>query len=120
MSKKGIVKKYQDMIVTVKGEKDMAKEVGMNKKANELVLKQQLNDRVLQPSLAKKDKLTNKIKLMKRDYNIAEMSNDISEKISQAYDKNFYSNYDIWNNLDNKINTQTSIIHINNKNQLNR
>ena len=53
---------------------------------------------------------------MKRDYNIAEMSNDISEKISQAYDKNFYSNYDIWNNLDNKINTQTSIIHINNKN----
>ena len=116
MSKKDIVNKYQQIIDTVSGEPDMVKEVKLNSKANKAVLNQQLRDSLLQPSLAKKSKLENKLDYIKQKQNISEMSNDIGENLSQAYDKRFYTNYDIWNNLANRINTQSAIIKINNKN----
>tara|TARA_B100000674_G_scaffold493606_1_gene516275 strand:- start:120 stop:1184 length:1065 start_codon:yes stop_codon:yes gene_type:complete len=114
MSKDAIVDKYQKIIDTVVPEKDT--EVLKNSRANLEILKQQLDNSVLQPILSEEKKLEDKLDYLKKKETITDLSNDIGDKLSQQYDKRFYTNYDIWNNLSNKINTQTSIIKINNKN----
>lgn len=116
MSKDAIVDKYQKILDTTIPEKDT--EILKNSRANLEILKQQLDNSVLQPILAEEKKLEDELDYIKQKETITELSNEIGDKLSQKYDKHFYTNYNIWNNLANKINTQTGIIKINNKNAI--
>ena len=86
------------------------------KEINTNVFNQQVMNSGVLPVLSKIEKEKNLQDFNKVKNNIGNLSNEINRKLIKKYDRRFYDNYDIINDLDNKIDTQTSIIKINNKN----